>query len=67
MPGSGYRSIYEQRVKDGTAKPAPKDNNSMTIDGNVVDLTDEHPKVPPAPRSPIPQDDPYHKHRTETT
>jgi hypothetical protein len=39
----------------------------MTIDGNVVDLSGDHPKLPPAPRSPIPQDDPYHKERTETT
>jgi hypothetical protein len=65
MPGPSYRHLYEQRVKDGVAKQAPK--TSMTIDGNVVDLTEDHPKVTPAPRSPIPQDDPYHKERTETT
>jgi hypothetical protein len=66
MP-SQYALVHEMRKKAGLAKPSPKENNSMTIDGNVVDLTEDHPKVPAAPRSPIPQDDPYHKERTETT
>jgi hypothetical protein len=70
MPAPSYRPLYEQRVKEGKAKQAPKDNNSMKIDveGGYVDATDPaHVKLPPAPRSPIPQDDPYHKDRVETT
>jgi len=70
VPGPSYRAVYDQRVKDGKAKPAPKDNNSMKIDveGGYVDETNpDHPKLPPAPRSPIPQDDPAHKYRVETT
>jgi hypothetical protein len=68
MPGQ-YAQVHEMRKKAGVAKPAPKENNSMTIDGNVVDLSDpdKMPKATPAPRSPIPQDDPYHKERVETT
>ena len=66
---SQYAAVHEMRKKAGVAKSSPKDNNSMTIDGNVVDLSDpdKMPKAAPAPRSPIPQDDPYHKERTETT
>lgn len=68
MPlGPSYRQIYEQRVKDGTAKSAPKEHNSMTVEGDVIDLSGDKPKVTPAPRSPIPMDDPFHKERVETT
>ena len=62
--------MYDQRVKDGVAKQASKDKNSMNIDvpGGYVDETNpDHPKLPPAPGSPIPQDDPFHKDRVETT
>jgi hypothetical protein len=70
MPGPSYKHVYDQRVKDGTAKQTPKDNNSMKIDieGGYIDATDpKNVKLPPAPRSPIPQDDPLHKYRVETT
>lgn len=54
-------------AKAPTAKPAPKDNNSMTIEGaNVVDKTAAPGNIPPAPRSPLAQDDAYHKQRTTT-
>jgi hypothetical protein len=49
------------------AKPAQKDNNSMSIEGaNVVDKTEAPGKIPPAPRSPLAQDDAYHSQRVTT-
>lgn len=45
-----------------------KPKTSMTVEGsNVVDLSDKTkaPKVPPAPLSPIPQDDAFTKMRTQ--
>jgi hypothetical protein len=68
MPqGPSYTAAHKARIAAG--KAAPKDKSSMTIEGNVVDLSDpdKMPKATPAPRSPIPQDDPYHKERVETT
>lgn len=65
---SQYALVHDIRKKAGIAKqPAPKEHNSMTVEGDVIDLSGDKPKVTPAPRSPIPMDDPFHKERVETT
>jgi hypothetical protein len=53
--------------KAAAPKPAAKDNNSMTVEGaNVVDRTKAPGDIPPAPRSPLKQDDAYQKQRVST-
>ena len=68
MPQNQYAHAHKARVASGEAKPKA-DNNSMTIEGaNVIDESGpEMPKAPPAPRSPIAQDDAFHKYRTSQT
>lgn len=63
MPND-YGAAHKARKDAGQAK----DNNSMKIevDGGYVDATDpNHIKLTEPPRSPIPQDDPFHKYRVE--
>jgi hypothetical protein len=68
MPHSQYSHAHKARVAAGEVK-SKGDNNSMVIEGaNVVDESGPlMPKATPAPRSPIPQDDVFHKYRTEQT
>lgn len=64
-----YQDIYEQRVKDGTAKSTKPqgDNNSMRIEG-VNDPSDsKFPIMPEKPSPQLPVDDPYLKLRTQKT
>lgn len=66
LMASGVKSLA---MPGKTAKPkAPAgDNNSMTVEGaNVVDKTEPPGKIPPAPRSPLKQDDAYQKQRVST-
>jgi len=61
-----YAVAHKARKDAGVAK----DHNSMRIDidGGYVDATDpNHIKLPEAPRSPIKQDDPFHKYRIQQT
>lgn len=63
LMASGMKSLASP------GKRAPKGKASMSVEGsNVVDLSgDKAPKIPPAPRSPIPLDDAFHASRTEKT
>lgn len=75
LMASGMKSLAVPVVKAAAApakpavKAAPKgDNNSMSIEGaNVIDKTEAPGKIPPAPRSPLKQDDAYQKQRVSTT
>jgi len=61
-----YAVAHKARKDSGQAK----DNNSMKIDidGGYVDSTNPNKiKLTEPPRSPIPQDDPFHKYRTQQT
>ena len=66
MP-QNYRDIYNDRKKAGIAKQAPKDNNSMTIEGpNVIDESgDKMPKVPEKQGPTLPVDDSFKNLRTQ--
>jgi len=61
-----YAVAHKARKDSGQAK----DNNSMKIDieGGFVDGSNpDHIKLTEPPRSPIKQDDPFHKYRTQQT
>jgi len=61
-----YAEAHKARKATGQAK----DNNSMKIDveGGYVDATNpDHVKLTEPPRSPIKQDDPFYKYRTQRT
>jgi hypothetical protein len=62
MAQNQYSHAHKARQDAGLAKPKG-DNNSMTIDGNVVDESGTAPKVPPKKPS-LPSDDIFLKYRT---
>jgi hypothetical protein len=67
LMASGMKSLIQPGKASKVA--APKEKTSMSIEGaNVVDKPSDGsaPKIPPAPRSPIPSDDAFHKSRVET-
>jgi hypothetical protein len=63
MPQSQYSHAHKARQAAGLA---PKENNSMRIDGaNVVDETGARPQVPPKQSPQLPSDDSSLRWRTE--
>jgi hypothetical protein len=63
MPQNQYSQAHKARQAAGLAPK--KENNSMTIDGNVVDESGTGPKIPEKQSPQLPSDDPSLRWRTE--